>query len=46
MLHGSSYICIGLILPHDYYGTHLDNNGNTIDTQREIQNFKRAGRLN
>ncbi|CAF4485859.1 unnamed protein product [Rotaria sp. Silwood2] len=33
----------GLILPHDYYGTHLDDNGNTINTELELQNFKRAG---
>lgn len=36
---------IGLILPHDYFGTHLDNNGNTVDEQLEIRNFKRAGKL-
>ncbi|CAF4172871.1 unnamed protein product, partial [Rotaria sp. Silwood2] len=33
----------GLILPHDYFGTHLDDNGNTLDEQLEIRNFKRAG---
>ncbi|CAF3921937.1 unnamed protein product [Rotaria sp. Silwood1] len=33
----------GLILPHDYFGTHLDDNGNTVDEQLEIRNFKRAG---
>ena len=45
MLHSSSIIRIGLILPHDYYGTHLDDNGNTIDKQLEINNFKRAGKF-
>lgn len=33
----------GLILPHDYYGSHLDAKGHTIDTELEIQNFQRAG---
>ncbi|CAF4890528.1 unnamed protein product, partial [Rotaria socialis] len=33
----------GLILPHDYYGTHLNDSGKTIDSTLEIQNFKRAG---
>ncbi|CAF1030320.1 unnamed protein product [Rotaria magnacalcarata] len=33
----------GLILPYDHYGSHLDNGGNTIDTELEIRNFKRAG---
>ena len=33
----------GVVLPRDAYGTHLDNNGNTIDDEREIQHF--AGEL-
>ena len=33
----------GLILPHDHFGTHLDNNGRTIDTDLEIKNFEHAG---
>ncbi len=45
MLHSSSIIRIGLILPHDYYSTHLSDSGNTIDQQLEIRNFKRAGKL-
>ncbi|CAF0723360.1 unnamed protein product [Adineta steineri] len=32
----------GLILPHDYYGNHLDESGRTTDPQLELQNFKRA----
>ncbi|CAF4369068.1 unnamed protein product [Rotaria magnacalcarata] len=36
-------IIIELILPYDHYGSHLDNGGNTIDTELEIRNFKRAG---
>ena len=33
----------GVILPHDHYGTHLDNNGKTIDDDLELKNFKYAG---
>ncbi|XP_034253671.1 uncharacterized protein LOC117652688 [Thrips palmi] len=33
----------GMILPHDYYGTHLDSQGNTVDTEMELNNFKKAG---
>ena len=33
----------GIILPHDYYGTHLDSQGNTTDIVLEAQNFKKAG---
>ncbi|CAF3912210.1 unnamed protein product, partial [Rotaria sp. Silwood1] len=33
----------GLILPHDYYGNHLDDNGKTNHIALEEQNFQRAG---
>ncbi|CAF2089297.1 unnamed protein product [Rotaria magnacalcarata] len=33
----------GLILPHDYCGTHLNDSGKTIDSTLEIQNLRRAG---
>lgn len=33
----------GLVLPDYYYGTHLDENGVTIDADIEKENFKRAG---
>ena len=33
----------GIILPHDTYGTHLDSNGVTIDSDKEKANFKKAG---
>lgn len=33
----------GLILPHDFYGTHLDSQGNTVDLNLEKLNFKKAG---
>ena len=32
-----------MLLPHDTYGTHLDNAGNTTDTELEMQNFEAAG---
>ena len=44
-LRDSFIILLGLILPYDYYGAHLDGSENTIDKQLEIRNFKRAGRL-
>ncbi|CAF2650860.1 unnamed protein product [Rotaria sp. Silwood2] len=33
----------GLILPHDYYGKHLNDDGKTINIALEQQNFQRAG---
>ena len=33
----------GLILPHDHYGSHLNERGNTIDSELEKTNFKFAG---
>lgn len=34
----------GLILPHDHYGSHLDENGRTIDEEMEQNNFAYAGK--
>lgn len=34
---------VGVILPHDHYGTHLDSQGRTIDTELEKTNFSYAG---
>ena len=34
---------IGLILPHDQYGSHLNERGITIDDDLEKKNFKFAG---
>lgn len=36
---------VGIILPHDHYGTHLDKNGKTVDINLERQNFSYAGRV-
>jgi len=33
----------GLVLPHDYFGTHLNVSGVTIDTEVEKDNMKRTG---
>lgn len=33
----------GIILPYDHYGTHLDNQGRTIDMDKEKENFTHAG---
>ncbi|GBN78913.1 hypothetical protein AVEN_255368-1, partial [Araneus ventricosus] len=34
----------GLVLPHDHYGSHLDENGRTIDEAMEQNNFAYAGK--
>ncbi|GBP08970.1 hypothetical protein EVAR_5258_1 [Eumeta japonica] len=33
----------GVVLPHDYFGTHLDSSGRTLDESLEKDNFKKAG---
>jgi hypothetical protein len=35
----------GLVLPHDYFGTHLNPSGLTTDAELEKQNFKRTGEV-
>lgn len=35
----------GIVLPHDHFGNHLDNERNTIDEDLEIKNFRRAGEV-
>lgn len=32
----------GIILPHDHFGTHLDNNNKTVDEELELKNFEYA----
>ena len=34
----------GVILPHEPYGTYLDNNGKTIDEKKEKDNFANVGK--
>lgn len=38
-----SYQLSGVILKHDFYGSHLDSQGKTVDAQLERENFKHAG---
>lgn len=33
----------GLILPHNFFGNHLDNQGKTVDSHLEEANFGKAG---
>jgi hypothetical protein len=35
----------GLVLPHDYFGTHLNISGKTIDAELEKINFKQTGEV-
>lgn len=35
----------GLVLPHDYFGTHLNTQGYTIDAELEKQNIKKTGEV-
>ena len=35
----------GVILDHEHFGTHLDDQGKTIDAELEIKNFDHAGKL-
>lgn len=33
----------GIDLPHDSFGTHWDANGKTVDPEKKLKNFKKAG---
>ena len=35
----------GVILDHEHFGSHLDNQGNTIDPELELKNFEYAGEI-
>lgn len=35
----------GVVLPHDNFGTHLNEKGETIDDDLELRNFEYAGRI-
>ncbi|XP_065673667.1 uncharacterized protein LOC136090726 [Hydra vulgaris] len=37
-----SHDLAGIILPHDYFGNHLDSSGKTIDQKMEVENFQKA----
>ena len=36
---------LGVILPHDNFGSHLDASRNTTDAELEMKNFQKAGEL-
>ncbi|CAF3108249.1 unnamed protein product [Rotaria sp. Silwood2] len=40
-----SHDLAGLILPHDYFGTHLNESGVTINLELEKLNFRKAGQI-
>ena len=35
----------GVILPHDHFGTHLDNNNNTVNEELKLRSFEHAGEI-
>ena len=35
----------GLILPHDYFGSHLNSKGETVDDGLEVRNFRKAAEV-
>ena len=35
----------GVILEHDYFDTHLDNNNNAVDEEVEFKTFEYAGKI-
>ncbi|CAG8827771.1 7050_t:CDS:2, partial [Gigaspora margarita] len=36
---------VGIVLPINYFGNHLDSQGKTIDTELAVQNFRHAGTM-
>ncbi|CAF3380058.1 unnamed protein product [Rotaria socialis] len=40
-----SHDLAGLVLPHDYYGSHLNDSGVTINVDLEKLNFRKAGQI-
>ena len=40
-----SHDLAGVILPHDNFGTHLDSQGNTVNSDLEMKNFEHAGKV-
>ncbi|CAF3364415.1 unnamed protein product [Rotaria socialis] len=40
-----SHDLAGLILPHDHFGTHLNDSGVTVNSELERINFKKAGEV-
>ena len=44
-MHPLSLSMAGVILPHDTFGTHLDNQGKTVNFELEKDNFAAAGKV-
>jgi hypothetical protein len=40
-----SHDLAGLILPHDHFGSHLNDSGSTINVDLEKLNFRKAGQI-
>ena len=40
-----SHDLAGLILPHDHFGSHLNESGGTINIDLEKLNFRKAGQI-
>ena len=40
-----SHDLAGLILPHDHFGSHLNDSGSTINVELEKLNFRKAGQM-
>jgi len=40
-----SHDLAGIILPHDYFGSHLSESGVTINIDLEKMNFRKAGQI-
>jgi hypothetical protein len=40
-----SHDLAGLILPHDHFGSHLNDSGTTINVDLEKLNFRKAGQI-
>jgi len=40
-----SHDLAGLILPHDHFGSHLNDSGGTINIDLEKLNFRKAGQI-
>lgn len=40
-----SHDLAGLILPHDFFGSHLNESGGTINIDLEKLNFRKAGQI-
>ena len=40
-----SHDLAGLILPHDHFGSHLNDSGETVNVDLEDLNFRKAGQI-